>query len=1517
MPDSQGSQSAAVSLGTLAITLLARTKAFRDGMGRAINVLQKFNAEAVKQQAAFAGMAKSVVASVRETTNAVTSGAKQTQKAMAAVRGQGKASAEQVKVTAKSGLRWGQMMRGSEKESRFSVSKTAKTVVQATNQIKKAVITTGDEYRASAQKVQASGKQVRSSIMKTAQTVDQGTKRVMSRGKQQLGAILSFQEGVSKFIKMNVRWFVVWRSFWFLWIKLQEAMANINVLIHETSLALRTSADALDNEVELLVKRNALTKEAIRFTAQHTKTLREYIKSFYYLTTAGLTWNVAQETIDTTMETSIALDEDAIQTTRTLTSLYNVFGKTLTTARTPLEKMQKISAILTATFRHQDIEMKDYNKAMTYVGALSKTAGVSLEVLVASLGVLGTHLVKSGKGGTALARTFARLLRYPERLAKVTGYAFDPTKPLQFEQAMRLIGEELREAASGSDEFGVNTRKAAEMIDLLGLRGIRVITLAENFEKLAEQIKINRAATYDLVESMVALVESDPSAQLKILGNAISMNIVAMVRGAMQTQSFSLQLASLNKILLKAIGLSEDLGRTVGILLGSLEKIPAALIAWRLASTKAAAPTSVLGKWFQGLGLSLLVVWRALTKTKINQHVVKLGAALGYVAKDFTKLIPAMKGAGLAVGRFTVILGGVLVVFDLLRTGWEIATGSFTKRSEQFAFEQVAIHKGWLSKLASFFNVRHQLYKVESFWLTKQWERDRRIYEEALEEEGLTKEQHQQKMTEFLVEWWSKALETDETQLKKKMGIYSAADEALMAERVRIENETQKEIRKAQLSGLEYELTNLDQRIQVMKAKGVEANLIETYYELKREAIFTKSLKGISKKFKETFDTLLGIQKNSLDKELDDAQKAGVKLEDLYAHQYLTRVRMGFDAGTEEAKILSNAMRALEDETLHGMLAIDLVRIQAAAWGADELSEILAESAIKERGLQLSKAAATIRIENKALDTLKKLIKKNSDFRLKERIAGGKKDLDVLKQNFEKRKTLNEEGLEKITGSTLASEELRKDATKVYQAGLRRLTARNAEEQSEIVVYWAKKRADALAKIDAKDFNRVESAWVGLAKRISDIHEKNLEIIEKQRAVSTEKEISDEQERIDVLAGLAADEAKSATSATEALDRLKIKRASEYFKYLIQLKKKEVKEVEEGDQEIADSSNITWLSILAGVNDASKNYIKRAGDLSDSVKRIFGQLYQDLENVISTSLQRMLGLEEESSRESLELITERNEERRKKLREDLEEGVISRERYYLELGELDRKFTEEVENRRRGFAKNMGDLWKSMQTTALAEFSKMVVGIIAESIKLFAAEKAITTAIISENLAKGISSIWGWVMKIPWGWPIGLALTAALTAKFAGLFRPSLAKGGIVENATTALIGEAGPEAVIPLSRRGGKLGLSDRGRDILQPLLGLERTVPSLLRSASQSTGLLQLSPEAAATLGGRTAVQKTDQKVDISLTFEGDTIDFSGSLPMINDVTTIDKIYDEVWLPAKQRRIARLKDTIGEIIE
>ena len=77
-------------------------------------------------------------------------------------------------------------------------------------------------------------------------------------------------------------------------------------------------------------------------------------------------------------------------------------------------------------------------------------------------------------------------------------------------------------------------------------------------------------------------------------------------------------------------------------------------------------------------------------------------------------------------------------------------------------------------------------------------------------------------------------------------------------------------------------------------------------------------------------------------------------------------------------------------------------------------------------------------------------------------------------------------------------------------------------------------------------------------------------------------------------------------------------------------------------------------------------------------------------------------------------------------------------------------------------------------------------------------------------IAKAAASIWAWASSIPIaGIALGIAGVAALITSIALAKRKAseattgLAEGGIVTRPTRALIGEAGPEAVIPLSQAG------------------------------------------------------------------------------------------------------------------
>lgn len=101
-----------------------------------------------------------------------------------------------------------------------------------------------------------------------------------------------------------------------------------------------------------------------------------------------------------------------------------------------------------------------------------------------------------------------------------------------------------------------------------------------------------------------------------------------------------------------------------------------------------------------------------------------------------------------------------------------------------------------------------------------------------------------------------------------------------------------------------------------------------------------------------------------------------------------------------------------------------------------------------------------------------------------------------------------------------------------------------------------------------------------------------------------------------------------------------------------------------------------------------------------------------------------------------------------------------------------------------------GNAFKSMAKTAIRALEEMVAATLKSAIKTIAAKKA-------EAIASQIANV---MKSIPF--PLNLALVAGAIAAVSKLFSAiKLAEGGIVTKPTLAVVGEAGPEAVIPLDR--------------------------------------------------------------------------------------------------------------------
>jgi hypothetical protein len=135
----------------------------------------------------------------------------------------------------------------------------------------------------------------------------------------------------------------------------------------------------------------------------------------------------------------------------------------------------------------------------------------------------------------------------------------------------------------------------------------------------------------------------------------------------------------------------------------------------------------------------------------------------------------------------------------------------------------------------------------------------------------------------------------------------------------------------------------------------------------------------------------------------------------------------------------------------------------------------------------------------------------------------------------------------------------------------------------------------------------------------------------------------------------------------------------------------------------------------------------------------------------------------------------------------------------------------------QSIADGTGNVMTVMQKMATA-FRTLMFKVIADILA-----KEITSALISISWAKAVGAVkLAWAAATaggetvaqnskmgPWGWVAGLAAAAVVIAAVLA-FTP-FAKGGIVTGPTLGLVGEAGPEAIIPLGK-GKEMGLFGGG---------------------------------------------------------------------------------------------------------
>lgn len=269
----------------------------------------------------------------------------------------------------------------------------------------------------------------------------------------------------------------------------------------------------------------------------------------------------------------------------------------------------------------------------------------------------------------------------------------------------------------------------------------------------------------------------------------------------------------------------------------------------------------------------------------------------------------------------------------------------------------------------------------------------------------------------------------------------------------------------------------------------------------------------------------------------------------------------------------------------------------------------------------------------------------------------------------------------------------------------------------------------------------------------------------------------------------------------------------------IEVTKKEFAELE--DKVTSQPEKKTWLdNMFSGIgkslgvaDDDMDEFVKSTKGKLKEIGGAFGDLFstcfdawnQQIDQQIE-SLDRELEAYNEIKDEELEIITNKSNAELENLEELKENKTVTDEDYAAK--------KLEIENRIAAEQKRIEEEKRKQEQETLRKKDKLAR-------KQFNAQKAndIAQAVIQGALAivKGFAELG------PIGGAINAAIQAGITAVQVGTiasqqYVPMLAKGGIVENATLAMIGEDGKEAVVPLENNTGWIReLAEKLNEVMQ----------------------------------------------------------------------------------------------------
>jgi TP901 family phage tail tape measure protein len=261
------------------------------------------------------------------------------------------------------------------------------------------------------------------------------------------------------------------------WLQLDTAIRKVSSIVVSA-----TGDIGLSTEV--------LARQMIGFSLQFGVTYQQMSDTMFFLASAGLNSIEIYKTFESTMRLVVAASKDLEATAEEnkrvveiMAGLYNVYGDTLSRFNDEQEKTTHIAGVLFQTFKTQQILLSELAVGLSFASSQAKISGISMEELIATIGVMNTNLIKGSKAGTSYANAIRDATRNADKLRKM--FDIDITGLGENFSFLESVVEPL---ARSFEETGLGIKQINELMQIWNVRGLRSIVV--QIDKLEEIKKL-------------------------------------------------------------------------------------------------------------------------------------------------------------------------------------------------------------------------------------------------------------------------------------------------------------------------------------------------------------------------------------------------------------------------------------------------------------------------------------------------------------------------------------------------------------------------------------------------------------------------------------------------------------------------------------------------------------------------------------------------------------------------------------------------------------------------------------------------------------------------------------------------------------------------------------------------------------------------------------------------------------------------------------------------------------------